>query len=55
MDILYLLIPLSVGLVIVIAGFLWWSVGSGQFEGLEAEGGRILDDESRPAPEQPDE
>lgn len=45
MDILYLLIPLSVALVVLIGGALWWSVETGQFEGLEAEGLRILDEE----------
>ena len=42
MDILYLLIPLSVGLVFFILAGLWWAVNRGQFEDIEAEGERIL-------------
>ncbi|HNV88372.1 MAG TPA: cbb3-type cytochrome oxidase assembly protein CcoS [Methylotenera sp.] len=42
MDILFLLIPLSVILVLVILGGLWWAIYSGQFEDIEAEGERIL-------------
>jgi cbb3-type cytochrome oxidase maturation protein len=42
MDILFLLIPLSVGLVFFILGGLWWAVHRGQFEDIEAEGKRIL-------------
>jgi cbb3-type cytochrome oxidase maturation protein len=42
MDILFLLIPLSVILVLIILGGLWWAIYSGQFEDIEAEGERIL-------------
>jgi cbb3-type cytochrome oxidase maturation protein len=45
MDILYLLIPLSVVLVLVILGGLWWAVYSGQFEDVSDEGERILKDD----------
>lgn len=45
MDILYLLIPLSVVLVLLILLGLWWAIDSGQFEDIEAEGERILDDD----------
>ena len=44
MDILYLQIPLSVVLVFFILAGLWWAVDRGQFEDIESEGGRILDD-----------
>ena len=45
MDIIYLLIPLSIGLVgLIIAGFLW-AVNSGQFDDLEGPAHRILQDE----------
>ncbi|MBK9019205.1 MAG: cbb3-type cytochrome oxidase assembly protein CcoS [Sulfuritalea sp.] len=49
MDILYLLIPLSLVLVFVIAGLFWWSLKSGQYEDLEGPGHRILmdNDEAR--------
>lgn len=52
MDILYLLIPLSLVLVFVIAAVFWWSLKSGQFEDLEGPGYRILmdDDKADPAP-----
>jgi len=42
MDILFLLIPLSVVLALVILGALGWAVWRGQFDGVEAEGERIL-------------
>lgn len=42
MDILYLLIPLSVMLVLLILGGLWWAIHRGQFESVEQEGTRIL-------------
>lgn len=42
MDILYLLIPLSAVLVLIIGGVLAWAAVNGQFEGLEHEGRRIL-------------
>ncbi len=42
MDILYLLIPLSVLLVLVIIGLFWWALQAGQFDNIEREGERIL-------------
>ncbi|AQZ98814.1 cbb3-type cytochrome oxidase assembly protein CcoS [Comamonas kerstersii] len=45
MDILYLLIPLSVVLVLVIAGGLWWAIYRGQFESVDQEAERILRDD----------
>jgi len=42
MDILFILIPLSVALALLILGALGWAVWRGQFEGVEAEGERIL-------------
>ncbi|MFT5111030.1 MAG: cbb3-type cytochrome oxidase maturation protein [Parasphingorhabdus sp.] len=45
MDILYLLIPLSIALVLIIAGVFLWSVKSGQFDDLEGQGQRILFDD----------
>ena len=49
MDALYLLIPLSVVLILAIGALLVWAVMSGQFESLDREGHRILDDEDAPA------
>ena len=43
MDILFLLIPLSVGLGLLILAALGWAVWRGQFDALDAEGQRILD------------
>ena len=42
MDILFLLIPLSVALVLLILVALWWAVDRRQFEDVDAEGQRIL-------------
>jgi cbb3-type cytochrome oxidase maturation protein len=51
MDILYLLIPLSLVLVFVIAALFWWSLKSGQYEDLEGPGYRILmDDDTADTP-----
>jgi len=44
MESLFLLIPLSIALVLLIGALLAWAVLSGQFDNLEAEGRRILDD-----------
>jgi len=49
MESLYLLIPLSVVLILAIAGLLVWAAMSGQFESLDDEGRRILEDDD-PAP-----
>jgi len=49
MDILYLLIPLSLVFVAVIAVVFLWAVRSGQFEDMEGPAHRILmDDEIIP-------
>ncbi len=47
MDILYLLIPLSLVLVFVIAALFWWSLKNGQYEDLEGPGYRILMDDDK--------
>jgi cbb3-type cytochrome oxidase maturation protein len=46
MEILYLLIPLSTALVLVILGIFAWALHRGQFEDLEREGERILQDDA---------
>ncbi|MBK6657918.1 MAG: cbb3-type cytochrome oxidase assembly protein CcoS [Proteobacteria bacterium] len=49
MEIIYLLIPVSAVLVIVIvAGFLW-AARSGQFDDLERRGRDILHDDDGPS------
>ena len=45
MDSLYLLIPLSVVLILLVGGVLVWAVLSGQFEDLDAQGARVLDED----------
>ena len=45
MDILYLLIPLSTALVLLILGVFAWALHRGQFDDLQREGERILQDE----------
>jgi cbb3-type cytochrome oxidase maturation protein len=51
MDILYLLVPLSVLIVMAVIGVLAWSIFGGQFDDLERQGERILQDEN---PSDPD-
>ena len=45
MDVLFVLIPLSVVLVLLIIGVFYWALHGGQFEDLEREGERILSSE----------
>lgn len=47
MDILYLLVPLSLLFVFVIAAVFWWSLKSGQYDDLDGPGHRILMDDDR--------
>ena len=48
MEILYLLIPLSTALVLLIMVVFAWALYRGQFEDLEREGERILQDDAAP-------
>ena len=45
MDILFLLVPMSVVLVLLIIVLFGWALHSGQFDNLEREGERILWDQ----------
>ncbi|MDZ7813597.1 MAG: cbb3-type cytochrome oxidase assembly protein CcoS [Ideonella sp.] len=45
MDILFLLIPLSAVLILAIIGVFGWALNKGQFDDLEREGERILQQE----------
>lgn len=45
MDIVYLLVPLSIVLVILIGALFGWAVKSDQFENLDAQATAILLDE----------
>jgi cbb3-type cytochrome oxidase maturation protein len=47
MESLYLLIPLSVVLVLLIGGILVWAVMSGQFEELDEVGNKALDEDDK--------
>jgi cbb3-type cytochrome oxidase maturation protein len=52
MEILYLLIPLSVVLVLLIGAVFWFALESGQFDDLEGPGLKILaDDDLPPGPD----
>ena len=45
MEILYLLVPLSAVLVLLIIAVFGWALTRGQFDDLEDEGRRIRDDD----------
>lgn len=45
MESLYLLIPISIVLVFLIAGIFWWSTRAGQFDDLEGPGYQVLMDD----------
>ncbi|MDO6384705.1 MULTISPECIES: cbb3-type cytochrome oxidase assembly protein CcoS [Uliginosibacterium] len=44
---LYILIPLSVVLVFVIAWLFWWSVKDGQFDDMEGPAFKLMMDDDR--------
>ena len=47
MEILYLLIPITLGLLTVAVGLFYWTVKSGQYDDLDSQAYRILfDDEN---------
>lgn len=45
MNILYLLVPLSIAIVFIIAAVFWWALQHNQFDELEDQGQNIIDDE----------
>ena len=49
MDILFLLIPLSVVLALLIGWFFWRAVDTGQFDDLDTPALSILTDDDRPS------
>ena len=51
MEILFLLVPLSLLLVALIAGIFIWAVKSGQYDDLDRSGQDILLDDDRIAPD----
>lgn len=48
MSVLYLLIPLAVGLMVVAIAFFLWTVRTGQYDDLEGPAHRILMDDDDP-------
>lgn len=48
MSILYLLIPLAVGLMAIAIAFFLWTVRSGQYDDMEGPAHRILMDDDDP-------
>ena len=53
MESLYLLLPLSVLLVLALIGLFGWAINAGQFDDLEREGWRVLEDATPPLPSRP--
>lgn len=54
MEILWLLVPMSALLVLLILGVFYWAVSRGQFDDLEQEGRRILDGDQGSFPRSPE-
>jgi cbb3-type cytochrome oxidase maturation protein len=61
-EILWLLVPVSALIVLAIIAVFGWALKSGQFDDLEREGERILDDAQHPvdpdqgsAPDEPEQ
>jgi len=48
MDILFMLIPLSVVLALLIGAGFWWAAENGQFDDLDGPAHRTLADDDRP-------
>jgi len=53
MESLYLLLPLSVLLVLALIGVFGWAINAGQFDDLEREGWRVLEDAPVERPAKP--
>lgn len=45
MEVLYLLIPVSLLVVVGVIGVFWWALQGGQFDQVEREGERILNED----------
>ncbi|MAK56020.1 MAG: cbb3-type cytochrome oxidase assembly protein CcoS [Pusillimonas sp.] len=48
MGALYLLLPISLILVVLIGAAFWWAIFSGQFEDTDAAARSILEDDDTP-------
>ena len=56
MSMLYVLIPLALGLLCVAVWALLWAIKSGQFDDLESHGWSVvLDDDQKPMPDADDD
>ena len=55
MEIIYLLVPISLVLIGLIVWALLWAVRSGQFDDLEGPAYKILMDDDRLKPAEPEE
>jgi len=51
MDILYLLIPLSIVLVLLVGVVFWFALRSGQFDDLDGPALKVVLDDDNPPPE----
>jgi cbb3-type cytochrome oxidase maturation protein len=49
MESLFLLIPISLALLVLVVWFLNWSIKSGQFDDLDGPGQAILMDDDTPS------
>jgi cbb3-type cytochrome oxidase maturation protein len=47
LEILYLLLPLSLAVIALVGGMLWWAVFSGQYDDPDAASRSILLDDDR--------
>lgn len=50
MEVLYLLIPIAIGLVVLIGAAVVWAISSGQYDDLERAAEDVLLDDDDPAP-----
>ena len=53
MHVIYLLIPLAIGLLLLSVWVFFWAVRSGQFDNLSSPGVQILLDDDRAPPPAP--
>lgn len=55
MGVLYLLLPISLILVVMIGAAFWWAIFSGQFEDTDEAARSILEDNDTPEPKVQDQ
>lgn len=54
MEVLYLLLPITLVFVVLVAGAFFWAIFSGQFDDAEKQGRSILLDDDSPQVESSD-